>query len=72
RDFPHRELLPLGLVAVHPDAFLLGLLAEAPGQVSAVVEAVHAEARHLSGEAMPLRALLKRARLPRLGKALGP
>lgn len=72
RDFPRRELLPLGLVAVHPDAFLLGLQAEAPGQVSAVVEAVHAEARHLSGEAMPLRALLKRARLPRLGKALGP
>ena len=32
--------------------------------------AARAEAERLSGEAQPLRALLKRAKLPRLGKAL--
>jgi hypothetical protein len=35
-----------------------------------VAEAVRAEAERLSGEAQPLRALMKRAGLPRLGKAL--
>jgi hypothetical protein len=70
KDFPRRELLPLDLAAVHPDAFLLDRLAAAPGPVEAAVRAVHAEATRLSGEDLDLRALLKRARLPGLGKAL--
>jgi hypothetical protein len=70
RDFPRRELLPLGLAAVHPDAFLLALLGGAPQTVAASVRAVHAEAERLSGETLEMRGLLKRARLPRLGKAL--
>jgi hypothetical protein len=70
RDFPRRELAPLGLVAVHPDPFLLGFLASQPEVVEAVVRDVHAEAERLSGAALPLRDLLKRARLPRLGRAL--
>ncbi len=70
RDFPRRELAPLGLVAVHPDPFLLGLLASRPEAVEGVVRDVHAEAERLSGAALSLRDLLKRARLPRLGRAL--
>jgi hypothetical protein len=55
---------------VHPDAFLLELHGRAPEAVEACVRAVHAEAERLSGDALDLRALLKRARLPRLAKAL--
>jgi len=44
---------------------------EAPDTVAEVVGAVHAKAETLSGEVLPLRALLKRVRLPRLAKALG-
>jgi hypothetical protein len=47
-------------------------LARAPDAVRRTVEAVHAEAERLSGQMLPLRALLKRAKLPRLGKALAP
>ncbi len=70
RDFPARALAPKGIRAVHPDAFLLELWREHPAAVAAVAEAVRAEAERLSGAPQPLRALMKRARLPRLGKAL--
>ncbi len=70
RDFPRRELAPLDLAAVHPDPFLLDLLAETPEAVERVVRGVQAEAERLSGTEMPLRDLLKRVRLPRLGRAL--
>jgi hypothetical protein len=70
RDFPRRELAPLGLAAVHPDPFLLDLMSQAPEVVARVVRRVHAEAERLSGTQLPLRGLMKRARLPRLGRAL--
>lgn len=70
RDFPGWALAPHGIRAVHPDEFLLGLWRDHPRAVAGVAEAVRAEAERLSGEAQPLRALMKRARLPRLGKAL--
>ncbi len=70
RDFPGWALAPKGLRAVHPDEFLVELWRAHPAAVAAVVEAVRAEAERLSGEPQPLRALMKRARLPRLGKAL--
>ena len=71
RDFPARELSGHGIRAIHPDAFLLELLRAHPASVEATVRAVHETAERLSGTPMPIRALLKRARLPRLGKALG-
>jgi len=46
------------------------LLASRPEAVEGVVRDVHAEAERLSGAALSLRDLLKRARLPRLGRAL--
>lgn len=70
KDFPLRELAPHGVSAVHPDAALYALWLEHPEAVERVVAGVHATAERLSGEAMPLRALLKRVRLPRLAKAL--
>ena len=70
RDFPARELSGYGVCAVAPDAVLMTLWLEAPDQVTEAVLRTHAEAERLSGQTLPLRALMKRARLPRLGKAL--
>lgn len=72
RDFPKRELSAHGISALHPDAFLYGFWLENTGQIEPVIRRVHATAETLSGQELPLRALLKRARLPRLGKAIGP
>lgn len=70
RDFPRARLAPQGLRAEHPDSFLLGLYRETPDPVARVLAAVQARTERISGQAQPLRALLKRAGLPRLGKAL--
>jgi predicted nucleic acid-binding protein len=70
RDFPKRELDAEAILLRHPDEFLMELHARDPEVVRAVVARVHAEAERLSGEVLPLRALMKRARLPRVGKAL--
>ncbi|MBS0563929.1 MAG: PIN domain-containing protein [Proteobacteria bacterium] len=69
-DFPRHLLDEEGLARMDPDQFLLRLHEHAPEKVAAVCEAVRAEAERLSGEAQPLRALLKRAGLPRLGKRI--
>ena len=71
KDFPRHTLNAEGPSRQDPDAFLRALWAEAPDVVAAVAEAVRARAEDRSGAPQPLRALLKRARLPRLAKALG-
>ena len=71
RDFPRAELAPHGVAAIHPDALLYGLWLHDRAPVADVVARVHGRAVDLSGGALALRALLKRARLPRLAKALG-
>lgn len=69
RDFPNRLLAAHGLIPRDPDGFLLEIhlterdLRAAAGRVQARAEAA-------SGRAQPIRTLLKRAGLPRLGKAL--
>jgi len=70
KDFPRGILAEEGLSRNDPDAFLLGHFHAAPEAVGAVGQAVLAEAKRLSGEDWTLRALMKKARLPRLGKAL--
>ncbi|MDG4648122.1 PIN domain-containing protein [Roseibacterium sp. SDUM158017] len=70
RDFPRAEMTAHDLVAVHPDSFLLDLMAGAPDTVAEVVGAVHKEAERLSGDTLDLRGVLKRVRLPRLARAL--
>ena len=71
RDFPTRLISAEGIVRRDPDGFLIEALATDEDAVREVVADVHRVARRLSGEDLPLRGLLKRARLPRLGKALG-
>ena len=70
KDFPRSELEAFDMRAEAPDAFLRGLHQRAPGAVTEAVLQTHAEAERLSGQALPLRNLMKRARLPRLGKTI--
>jgi predicted nucleic acid-binding protein len=72
RDFPKAALDPEAILLRHPDAFLTEALSQSPDAVRRVVLRVHAEAERLAGRPLPLRDLLKRAKLPRLGKALAP
>lgn len=70
KDFPARELTGYGVEAIAPDPFLMAIWLTKPEPVADVVADTHAEAERLSGQSLPMRALLKRARLPRLAKAL--
>ena len=67
KDFP-RGVLAAG--GVDADGFLRGLFEAQPGLVREACESVLAEARRLSGEDWSMRALLKKARLPRLAKVM--
>ncbi len=67
RDFPARRLAALGIAARHPDGFLWELLSAAPEAMGGVVRAAAAAAGAETPE--EVRRALKRARLPRLGKA---
>lgn len=69
-DFPRGALAEEGLVRWDPDNFLRELWARHPAAVGRAVEEVRARAERLSGRDQPLRALLKRAKLPRLARAL--
>ena len=69
-DFPRNVLREEGLERADPDQFLRGLLAGHPEVVARVAGRVRAEAERLSGERWEMRRLLKKARLPRLAKAL--
>ena len=71
RDFPRDSLREEGLWRSAPDDLLCRFCDEDSTRMTAVAEAVLAEARRLSGDDWALRALLKKARLPRLGKRLG-
>ncbi|SPF80171.1 RSP_2648 family PIN domain-containing protein [Pseudoprimorskyibacter insulae] len=70
-DFPRNILAEEGVSRADPDGFLIGFYEAQPEVVGAVCADVLATARRLSGEEWQMRALLKKARLPRLGKALG-
>lgn len=69
-DFPRHVLAAEGIDRRDPDGFLWQFWSDAPDKVAAAVETVRAEAERLSGQPQAVRALLKRARLPKLGKAL--
>ena len=70
KDFPKNLLAEEGLERLDPDGFLLSLHARAPDAVVEIGAGVLAQARALSGEDWTMRKLMKKARLPRLGKAL--
>ncbi|WP_386681515.1 RSP_2648 family PIN domain-containing protein [Loktanella sp. R86503] len=70
KDFPGNLLAEENLFRADPDGFLLRLHDEAPGIVSDIAHQVLAEANRLSPEPWTIRALMKKARLPRFGKRL--
>lgn len=70
RDFPMRALSVHHLDRWHPDAFLSGLAGD-EAVIAEVVADVVAKASRISGQSQRVRALLKRAGMPRLGKLLG-
>jgi predicted nucleic acid-binding protein len=70
KDFPRGVLADQGLLRLDPDQFLRGLAEQAPDALGRVVAASVAEATRLSGEDWTAKALLKKARLPQLGRAL--
>ncbi len=71
KDFPRHILAEEGVSRADPDAFLIGIYETDADLVRGVAERVLTKARALSDEDWQLRPLLKKARLPRLGKALG-
>ena len=68
-DFPTRTLARHGILLREPDGFLTELAGEGVDLV-AVAAGVQARAERASGRPQPIRALLRRTGLPRLGKAL--
>lgn len=70
KDFPRHTLAEEGLRRIDPDAFLHGLWQDSPRSIEVVAKKVLAEANRLSGSVWEMRPLLKKARLPRLAKAL--
>lgn len=70
KDFPRQVLAEEGLARHDPDGLLCALWQADPTAVAAAGARVLDEARKLSGEDWQMRGLMKKARLPRLGKAL--
>jgi predicted nucleic acid-binding protein len=71
QDFPGHVLAAEKLTRRDPDGFLWELQSRHPDAMVRIVEAVRAKAEAISGQPVPLKALLKRAKLYRLAKALG-
>ncbi|WP_306113878.1 MULTISPECIES: RSP_2648 family PIN domain-containing protein [unclassified Roseovarius] len=70
KDFPRNILAEEGLSRTDPDGFLHGIWQAQPDLVAQVAADVLTDANRLSGQTWQMRSLLKKARLPRLGKAL--
>ncbi len=68
RDFPRRTLAKDGILLREPDSFLMDFADDI--DLAAIAAEVQGRAISASGRDQPIRALLKRARLPRLGKYL--
>ncbi|MGA1233180.1 MAG: RSP_2648 family PIN domain-containing protein [Lutimaribacter sp.] len=69
-DFPRHILAEEGLARADADGFLHGIWQANPQFVQPAAWAVLEDARRLSGQDWQMRALLKKARLPRLARAL--
>ena len=70
KDFPRNILQEEGLLRHDPDWIMCQLHATDPMTVTEVAQAVLTTANQMSGSEWTLRSLMKKARLPRLGKAL--
>lgn len=72
QDFPGATLQEEGIQRRDPDGFLWEMAARHESLIADAVATVHARAEAMAGAPLSPRALLKRARLPRLGKQLYP
>ncbi len=70
KDFPRNILAEEGLQRSDPDSMLVGFWQNDPDGIETLASQVLDEANRLSGDQWVLRSLMKKARLPRLGKAL--
>lgn len=70
KDFPRNILAEEGLTRLGPDELLHSLWLKDGAGMQNLGQHVLAEARRLSGKEWQIRPLLKKARLPRLAKAL--
>ena len=70
KDFPKNILSEEGLDRLDPDWLLVQFFDENPSILKGVARNVKSDADRLSGKAWDRRALMKKARLPRFGKAL--
>lgn len=70
KDFPKQILAEEGLDRLDPDGFLHRLWLEDPDGMQSVGQKVLDQARQMSDREWEMRSLLKKARLPRLAKAL--
>ncbi|CUJ88754.1 hypothetical protein RUE5091_00761 [Ruegeria denitrificans] len=70
KDFPRNILSEEGLERRDPDGLLYSFWLDDPEGMTDVANRVLAEANRLSGDQWTLRALMKKARLPKLGKAI--
>lgn len=71
KDFPTRTLGHYDVLRREPDEFLLEMAHNGPVNMREVVKTVQERAIAASGREQPIRPLLKRAGMPRLGKFLG-
>lgn len=71
QDFPRHILAEDKIARRDPDGFLWELWSFTPDAVEAALEEVRAEASRREGAPVPLKRLLKKARLNRLARALG-
>jgi predicted nucleic acid-binding protein len=70
KDFPRHTLAEEGLERIGPDQLLYDLWLKDTAMIEDLGAQVLAEANRLSGDGWEIRPLLKKARLPRLAKAL--
>jgi predicted nucleic acid-binding protein len=71
KDFPRHILAEEGIARRDPDGLLWEIWSFHPDEVEAVVRHVHGVAEKMAGQPLALKALLKRAQLPKLAKAMG-
>ncbi len=70
KDFPRDVLSEEGLARFGPDEFSCRMLAEDPVGMRGVADGILATAQSMGGNDWTMRSLMKKARLPRFGKAL--
>jgi predicted nucleic acid-binding protein len=70
KDFPGHVLAAEGIARRDPDGFLWEMFSRHPARMGTVLEEVRAQSEAMAGEPVSMKAMLKKARLNRLAKAV--